>query len=210
MTETPILIKNDKKVTTLQPSDSVLLQPRVVTMKDHSEITLRGANAREIQAIENNIWTAARDGDGFCLDEFCPTNGHFLHKFILDPKVVIATDYHGNLKGSALCGFSSLTRVPGSLFSAYFIIQKSERRKGIASELLKVVCELSRKNSCDILLFDVFANNQPTMEWLFKQGFVITGSIPHCGYVANRGFTPTLLMYKQLYETTEKPISSKL
>ena len=209
MTETPILIKNDQNITTLQPLDSVL-KPRIITMKDQSEITLRGANAREIHAVEKIIWTTARDGDGFCLDEFCPTNGHFLHKFILDPKLVIATDYHGNIKGSAICGFSNLTRVPGSLFSAYFMVQKSKRRNGIASELLNVVCELSRKNNCDMLLLDVFANNQPAMEWLFKQGFVITGSIPHCGYVAYRGFTATLLMYKQLYESTAESMSSKL
>ena len=207
MIETPILIKNHKNITTLQPSDSVL-RPRVITLRDQYDITLKGANAQEIQAVENMIWKTARDGNGFCLDEFCPTSGYFLHKFILDPKVVIATDYHGNLKGSAICGFSSLTRVPGSLFSAYFIVEKSERRKGIASELLNIVCELCRKNGCDMLLFDVFANNQPAMDWLFKQGFVITGSIPHCGYIANRGFTPTLLTYKQLYETTAG--SSKL
>ena len=209
MEKIPNLVKNAKNVTTLQPFDSIL-PPRIISLRDGSEIRIKGADKQEIKVVENMVWSAAWDGEGFCLDEFCPKDGHFLHKFILDLKVVIATDHHGNVMGAAICGASGVTRVPGSLFSAYFIVQQSERRKGIASMLLNVVCELCRKNYCDMLLFDVFANNQPAMEWLFKQGFVITGSIPHCGYVANRGFTPTLLMYKQLYETTEKPNSSKL
>ena len=76
MTDAPILTRNDKNITTLRPSDSVL-QPRVVTMTDQSEITLKGANVQETQAVENMIWKTARDGDGFCLDEFCPTSGYF-------------------------------------------------------------------------------------------------------------------------------------
>ena len=203
MGKIPNLVKNDKNITTLQPLDSIL-PPRIISLRDGSEIRIKGADKQEVKVVENMIWLAARDGDGFCLDEFCPKDGHFLHKFILDPKVVIATDHHGNIMGAAICGASGVTRVPGSLFSAYFIVQQSERRKGIASKLLNVVCELCRKNHCDMLLFDIFANNQLAMEWLYKQGFVTTGSIPHCGYVANRGNTQTLLMYKQLYETTSK------
>ena len=203
MEEIPNLVMNENTITTLQPSDS-LIQPRVISLKNGSNIRIKGADRQEVEVVENMIWAAARDGDGFCLNEFCPKDGHFLHKFILEPTVVVATDHYGNVIGSAICGISGVTRVPGSLFAAYFIVQKSERRKGVATALLDVVCELSMKNGCDMLLFDVFANNPPAMEWLYKRGFVTTGSIPHCGYVANRGYTSTLLMYKQLYETTSK------
>ena len=203
MEEIPYLVKNERNITTLQPSDS-LIQPRVISLKGESKIRIKGADRLEVEVVENLIWAAARDGDGFCLDEFCPEDGHFLHKFILEPTVVLATDHCGNVIGAAICGISGVTRVPGSLFAAYFIVQKSFRKKGVATALLDVVYELSMQNSCDMLLFDVFSNNLPAIEWLYKQGFVTTGSVPHCGYVANRGYTSTLLMYKQLYETTSK------
>ena len=145
------------------------------------------------------IWSAAKDGDGFCLDEFCPKDGNFLHKFILDPKVLVAIDHQGDIKGAAVCGFSSLTRVPGCLYAAYFFVTKDERRKGIATALLNSVCNISQTNHCDMLFLDVLSNNQPAMEWLYKQGFVTTGSIPHSGFVLNRGLTSVLLMYKELH-----------
>ena len=148
------MVKNAKNITTLQPFDSQL-QPRIISLRDGSEIRIKGADKQEIKVVENMIWLAARDGDGFCLDEFCPKDCHFLHKFILDPKV-IATDHHGNVMGAAICGASGVTRVPGSLFAAYFIVQQSERRKGIASMLLNVVCELCRKNYCDMFTIGCF------------------------------------------------------
>ena len=98
------LVKNAKNVTTLQPFDS-MLPPRIISLKDGSEIRIKGADKQEIKAVENMIWLAAWDGEGFCLDEFCPEDGHFLHKFILDPKVVIATDHHGNVAHATLFAF---------------------------------------------------------------------------------------------------------
>ena len=128
MEKIPNLVKNDKNVTTLQPFDSIL-PPRIISLKDGSEIRIKGADKQEVKVVENIISLAATYSDGFCLDEFCPEDGHFLHKFILDPKVVIATDRHGNIMGAAICGASGVTRVPGSLFSAYFIVQQSDREK---------------------------------------------------------------------------------
>ena len=66
--------------------------------------------------MESMVRNCAKRGDGFNVDEFCPTDGHFLHKFIFEPKVVIATDYKDEIQGMAICGFSTLSRVPGSLW----------------------------------------------------------------------------------------------
>ena len=60
----------------------------------------------------------AQNGDGFNLDEFCADDGHFLHKFILEPKVVVATDVNGTIKRTTIYGLSAIPRVPGALYSA--------------------------------------------------------------------------------------------
>ena len=199
----PTLPENKNSSTTLSPADE-LIQPRTVEAKYHEKITIKGATTVEVLQVENLVHGCAKDGDGFNLDEFCPNYGHFLHKFLHEPKVVIATDDHGNIKGAAICGFSALTRIPGSLYSAYFAVKRTDKRKGIATALLDVVCEMSRKQQCNLLLFDVFANNQVAIDWLHKQGFIVTGSIPKCGYIANKGFTDSLFMYKELNEITSR------
>ena len=197
----PTLPENKDSSTTLSPADE-LIQPRTVEAKNHEKITIKGATTMEVKEVENLIWRCAQNGDGFNFDEFCPNNGHFLHKFLHKPKVVIATDDHGSIKGAAIYGLSTLTRIPGSLYSAYFAVKRTDRRKGIATALLDIVCEMSRKQQCNMLLFDVFVNNHVAVNWLHKQGFIGTGSIPKCGYIANNGFTDSLLMYKELNNLT--------
>ena len=130
------------------------------TAKDGEILTLKGATRKDAQIVEEMVRYCAQSGEGFGLDEFCSDNGHFIHKLIHQPKVVIATDSFGDIKGTAICAFSTLSRVTDSLFSAYFIVKKSERRKGIATALLDMVTELSLKENCDAMLFDVYINKK--------------------------------------------------
>ena len=184
--------------------------PRTVVTKHGKEIHVKGANKHEIQEVEEMVKLCARYGDGFNLDEFCPKNGHFLHKFIIDPKVLVATDHHGSIKGAAICGFSAVPRVPGAVYAAYFIVKEQERRKGAGSALLNAVYEICKLDNCDTLLFDVYLNNSVAEAWLKKNGFVVTGSLPHCGYVANNGYTDTLLMHKNLSKLSASDVISKI
>ena len=182
---------------------------KTTIVKGGEEITLRGANTDEIEEVEEMVRQCARMGDGFNIDEFSPEDGHFLHKFILEPKVAIATGSNGTIKGAVICGLSTVPRVPGALYSAYFIVKESERRKGIGAALFEVVKELCRKDDCD-MLFDVYLNNQDAIEWLKKNGFLVTGCLPHCGYVVNNGYTDSLLMSKELDKLNASDMISKL
>ena len=132
----------------------------------------KGSTRDEVLEVEQMVRDCAKIGDGFNVDEFCPNDGHYLHKFIHEPRVVIATDFHGNILGAVICGFSTLTRVPGSLYGAYFIIKKSERNKGIADALLDMVTEICKADNCDMMLFDVYSNNVVAKKWLEKTWFL--------------------------------------
>ena len=159
--------------------------------------------------MEELVRTCAQNGDGFNLDEFCLNDGHFLHKFILEPKVVIATNAQKIITGAAIYGLSAMPRVPSALYSAYFIVKDSERRKGIGTALLEKVKSISQEEGCD-MLFDVYLNNQVAIDWLNKNGFLVTGCLPHCGYVVNNGYTDALLMSKNLQEFSFSDVISKI
>ena len=123
------------------------IEAKVMQLKDGRNLVFKGASREEILRVESMVRNCAMKGDGFNLDEFCPNNGRFLHKFIFKPTVVIATDSFGDIKGAAICGFSTLSRVPGSLYAAYFIVKETERRKGIASKLMQIATEICQKEN---------------------------------------------------------------
>ena len=200
------LPQNKTGVSTMVTADVTM---EVIITKKQEEVTLRGANRQEIQEVEEMARKCAQNGDGFNLDEFCAVDGHFLHKFILEPKVVVATDAQGTIKGAAIYGLSAIPRVPGALYSAYFIVKESERRKSIGTVLLEKVKNICQEEGCDMLL-DVYLNNQVAIEWLRNNGFLVTGCLPHCGYIVNNGYTDALLMYKNLQEFSSSNVISKI
>ena len=196
-------------ITTLLPADASI-KAKTATLESKEAVIIKGANPEEVKEVESMVRHCAQTGDGFGLDEFCPDDGHFLHKFIHEPRVVIATDSYGNVKAGAICGFSTLSRIPGSLYAAYFVVKKAERRKGISAALLKVVTEMCREKNCDVMFFDVYANNEVAKAWLTKHGFLVTASVPHCGYVLNNGYTNSLLMARKLNYITATNLVAKI
>ncbi len=159
--------------------------------------TIRGGNQKDLEKVEQMIRQCAESGDGFNIDEFCPEDGHFLHKFIHQPKVIVAAGNQGQILAAAIYGFSALTRVKGATFTAYFVVQPKYRRKGIASQLLKKIYQICHENKCKMLLFDIYITNQVAMAWLTREGFFSAGTLPYCGYLANNGYTHSVLMCKR-------------
>ena len=96
------MIPNESNITSLLPAEQ-LIEPRSVTTRNGTIIDVKGAKQEEIKQVEEMVRNCASNGDGFNLDEFCPNEGHFIHKFIREPKVVVATDQSGNIKGAAIC-----------------------------------------------------------------------------------------------------------
>ena len=172
--------------------------------------TIRGGNQKDLEKVEQMIRQCAESGDGFNIDEFCPDTGHFLHKFIYQPRVLVAIDNQGSIRGAAIFGFSDISRLPGSLFGAYFVVNEGDRRKGIGSELLRAVEEVSKEENCDTLFFDVFLNNHVGISFLKKHHFLSTGCVPQCGYVVNHGFMGSLLMFKRLNQVSALDLVAKI
>ena len=201
---------NIKKIGTSLKAARDIFHPKYFSTRDNQQLCVRGANNVEAERVEELIRQCAESGDGFNIDEFCPEDGHFLHKFIHQPRVIVATDIQDEIRGAAIFGFSELSRFPGSLFGAYFVVREGDRRKGIGGELLKTVEEFCQQENCDTLFFDVFTNNHAGILFLKKYQFLVTGCIPQCGYVVNHGFTDSLLMFKRIAEKNISGLVAKI
>ncbi len=204
-----LMTGNSSGASTLLPCRDQV-QPKVIRTKNNQTLVLRGAYEGEIGVVEQLVRECAEAGEGFNMDEFSSTDGHFLHKFILEPHVFVAVDSNREIKGFDIHGFSGLTRVQDSLYTAYFFVLKSERRQGIASELFAMVYDMAKQKGCQAILFDVYINNQVTIQWLMRQGLLVTGCLPHCGYLANVGYTHSLLMMKKVADFSAPDILANL
>ncbi len=160
--------------------------------------------------VEDFIREAAETGDGFSLDEFCPQNGTFLHKFIRDAQALVATDPSGVVQGVAVCGYSGVCRQQGAVIAAYFVVKATHRRKGVGTSLLDAVTEVCVRAKCDTLLFDVYLNNPGAIDFLKTHGFQVTGSLPECGFVVSSGYTDSLLMCKQIGAPSRQTFVAKM
>ncbi len=162
---------------------------------DGRKAVIKAADTTEIPTIEEMIRHSAINADGFAVDEF-DEDGSFNHRLLHKPKAIVLKDSSSKILGAAVYGFSKLSRVPGSIFGSYFLVEKEKRRMGIGTLLLNTVTSIAKEVQCSTLVFDVYIDNHHAITWLNKYGFICTGSLSNSGYMVGKGFTDTLLFYK--------------
>ena len=79
------------------------------------------------------------------------------------------------------------------------IVEKGSRGKGVGNGLLTYCMENAYLFGCRRVLIDVFASNHIMVNMLIKRGFLCTGTIPNCGYIANSGRTDSLVFFRQIH-----------
>ncbi len=201
----------DSKVkSTMQAGDKSMVSEKTITEMHEKQILLKEPTLKaDMDAVEHMIRQCAERGEGFAIDEFKP-DGHYLHRLLYEPRVLLVVDNNQRILGASIYGYSNLSRVPGSIFGAYFIVEKEHRRRGIGTLLLKAVCDISTEMQCDTLVFDVFINNHGAITWLNKAGFHCTGSLRHCGYMKGQGFTDCLLLHRKCQPNAIDDVVSRL
>ncbi len=190
--------------------DKTMVSDKTTRKMQEKHIFLKEPTLKaDMDFVEHMIRQCAERAEGFGIDEFKP-DGHFLHRLLYEPKVLLAVDNNDRILGASIYGYSNLSRVPGSIFGSYFIVKKEHRRKGIRTLLLKAVCDISTEIQCDTLVFDVYINNHGAITWLNKAGFYCTGSLRHCGYINGQGFTDCLLLHRKCQPNAIDNVVSKL
>ena len=91
-----------------------------------------------------------------------------------------------------------MPRVPGKCIGGHIVVKEGYRRRGIGTELLRIIERYTDELGKDDLLHDVFVTNKHAIQWLQKEGYVVTGTITNAGVIAKKGLTDTVIMYKSL------------
>ena len=171
--------------------------------KDGYSLTVRSPHTvHEMEEIQKLYRKAAESSDGFAIDEFTET-GLINQRILRDVTVTGVFSPEGAVVAAATFGKSAIPRIPGKCIGGYIVVTQANRHRGIGTKLLHMIEKYTEDMDLDDLIFDVFVSSQHAIQWLSKEGYVITGTIPNSGVILNKGFTDTVIMYKSLNRTIE-------
>ena len=176
--------------------NSTNIQASEIKDNKGNPFTLRPpTTGKELEEIHKLFRNAAANGNGYATDEF--TEEGLLNQRLLREvnTVGVYAQNGGAVIAAAVFGLSAIPRVPEKSCGGYVIVKEAHQRQGLGTQLLHLIEEHAKNTKREGLIFDVFLSNKSAIQWLCKEQYLITGTIPNAGVVKNR-FTDTVLMYK--------------
>lgn len=167
----------------------------------------------ELFTVEKMIRRSALKGDGgFALDEFQP-NGLFNRNLFKTASTVV---FRGRLESegtrltdvghssdekivaAAIFGASNVCRsATPELACLYVIVDPLIRCVGIGRAVQAYMERFVLERGFKGVLSDIFATNKAGISMSMNAGYIVTGSLPNCGYIKGKGMTNSLLVYKR-------------
>ena len=140
---------------------------------------------------------AARNGDGFALDEFTP-EGHLNRRLLWDSNMLVAKEPStGSVVAAAIFGRSALCRSPNTpQVGGQLIVHPDFQGKGVGSAFLKYCIEQAEKVGYKGILTDTFVTSEIAFRLATKSKFLQMGTLVDCGHVKGHGLTNSVVMYK--------------
>ena len=158
------------------------------------KFTLRPGEESDTVFAEELIREASRNGEGFALDEFKP-NGQFNRAFFKNCHLAVLCDSQMAIVGIALYGLSMLVRTQIKETShIYVIIRKANQNQGLGQQLLQEMSKVIRSMGYTKIMTDIYTENHKAMHMLSKANFVVTATIPECGYLKGYGQCNSLIL----------------
>lgn len=158
------------------------------------EFTLRKLSGSECTVVENVIRDAASRGFMIGLDEFFD-NGVWNRKFLRETSVLGVNSEE--LLGVVLFGPSAICRTESVVMGAYVLLKAKSAYQAIATALVDKLTRIAKILNYEGLILDVYRTEMEFVALMLDMGFKIVGSLPDCGYVKGRGYTDSLLLYKE-------------
>ncbi len=181
------------------PLECELPQTCIELPSGRKTVHLRQARLEDVLTVEGLIRKAAREGTGFGLDEFT-SQGLFNRKFLRETSLLIASwEDGGQPIGAVLLGPSAVCRSTNLLMNFYLLVDCEQRRHGIGTGLFHQMELLANRLEYEGILLDVYQSDGKALEWLQKQGYHVTASLPDCGYIKGQGYVNCLLLYKDFH-----------
>ncbi len=187
-------------VSSLQAHNTKLekaFQSKMIPLQDGRNIYLQEAAHDDYPAVELIIQQAATRGHVIAMDEFLP-NGMWNRKFLHQTHIIIALhESSSDPIGLALFGASKICRTETVLVSGYVITTPGYETSDLDRYLLDTIETEAKALGYEGVLLDVYQTDRTLVNVALQLGYHITGSLPHCGYVKDVGYTDSVLFYKE-------------
>ncbi len=162
-----------------------------------------GLGEAEAEKAENFIRKSAREGHVMALDEFLD-NGIWNRKLLKETHVVGIFDTKNDLVGLMLFGASGVCRTESLVMGGYLLLEKGHRVEPVQRRLMDIMTDIARTLSFEGVLLDVYRTETDFMSLLLDLGFKVSGTLPECGYVKDKGYVDSVLLYKEFVVGSSK------
>ena len=177
----------------------VVVKSEKVRIPGYAEpCVIRAGYKKDVYAIETMLRHAADKGNGFALDEFNP-DGFFNRKFLRECHNLVLCSPDGDVLGAALFGPSAICQsITTPVLHFYIVVSKEGKNRGVGMHLLDAVIEFASKNSYLAVFGDAFDMDVRATQFLIRNGFKKTCSLPNCAYVKDVGLAAASLYTKDV------------
>ena len=174
------------------------------------KLTVEVASDKDRVTVNDMIYNAALDGDGFSVDEFT-ADGYLNCKMFKKTLTVVVKNKAGEVIGAAILGPSSLPCIHETdQLAVYIIVLKSHKRIGVAKSLGNIGLKFAEQNGFKCILMDAFVTNQGAVGLSQYFRMNILGTLRLCGFLKGQGYTDSLILYKPFYKDDLPMIYSKI
>ena len=174
---------------------------RLVTLPPNGLCHLHTANEEDLMNVYPLLFKAAKQGDGFGLDEI--PNSEIFTTYFMKERVMLIIDEATNGSKTTIAvviiGPSRICRYPDpSSCSIYMLVMPGYRNKGIGTALAHLTFKYIQDSGYSSILTDILVTDSLPYSFMSRLGFSNVGCIPKSAYVAGRGYSDAIIFYKKL------------
>ncbi|CAH1789389.1 unnamed protein product [Owenia fusiformis] len=174
--------------------------PRQCITHNGAQLMVDYATEEDIEPIYDMFVKAQNEGDGYAIDEY-PTFNHFVYK--LRKGHLFSMKVKGHLVGSmAVIPCRFVRSAFPNIGAGPMLVDKQYRGKGNFSKLLLLHALFCKELGYEGSMGDTFATSKSVLNVAgglkSDTGSEILARIPRTGYIANKGWTDSYIMYRDL------------
>ena len=177
---------------------------RLVTLPPNGLCHLHTANEEDLMNLYPLLFKAAKQGEGFGLDEI-PNSEIFTTYFMKERVMLVINEATNGSKVTiavVIIGPSRICRyLDPSSCSIYMLVMPGYRNKGIGTALAHLSFKYIQDSGYTSILTDILVTDNLPYSFMTRLGFSNVGCIPKSAYVAGKGYSDAILFYKKLNGT---------
>ena len=172
--------------------------PSVVQFSSEYELLVSSLPPSRIGEAYALICAAALKGDNIGLDEF-PDEATLRQVIELSDAYIGQDPVTGAMKALMVIEPSNLCRSEWPLYAdAYLVIEQEVYDKKVYGAIVRLMVQFIADLGYEGMLVNTFSRHTTSIHALRNEGFLVVGSLPFSGYLANKGWAESLVLFKDL------------